>query len=249
MRWALGRQLLFALGALVLLGAVGGFLYINYGYSAPTCFDGVQNQDEQGIDCDGSCARLCVAPNVSVVWVRSVPVAPGVYHAVAMVRNPDTSSRGTISYEFELFDENNILITRSARTQTLTIGPGEVVPLFEGAIQVGERTPARTFVNITPGVFEESTRMLSSVRVINWELDEDVLRLTATVANQGEEAVDDVSITALLFNSADTLVAASQTLTGSLAAEEQKVVVFTWQEPFSEPITRSDILPRVLEVR
>ena len=244
MRWALQRQLLFALAVLVIFGVIGSGIYFTYFYTPASCFDGVWNQDEEQIDCGGSCALLCQAPNISVMWARSVKVAPGVYHAVAMVRNPHTGSSGTVSYEASLFDEENILITR--RTGALSIGPGEIAPLFEANITTGERIPARTFVEVLPGAFEKQERELSPVRVLNWDLDEEALRLTATVQNQGTERVHDVRIIALLYNNEDTLISASQTLSGTLDVGERKNVVFTWQEGFPEDVARTDIVPRII---
>lgn len=244
MRWALGRQLLFALGAIVILGGIGVWVYFSSFYTPPSCFDGAQNQDEIGIDCGGLCARLCEAPNISVMWARSVEVAPGVYHAVAMVRNPDTASSGTVSYEVTLFDEENILITR--RSGVLAVGPGEIAPLFEANIPTGERIPARTFVEVLPGLFEKDERELSPVRVLNFNLDEEALRLTATIENQGTTRISDVQIIALLYNAEGTLVGASQTLSGTLERGERKDVVFTWQDAFAEAVARTDIVPRII---
>lgn len=244
MRWALQRQLLFALGALVILGAIGTGVYFTYFYTPSSCFDGVLNQDEEGIDCGGSCALLCQSPNISVMWARSIKVAPGVYHSVAMVRNPNTGASGTVSYEVSLFDEDNILITR--RGGALSIGPGEIAPLFEANIVTGERIPARTFVDVLPGAFETTEREVSPVRVLNFDLDEEALRLTATIQNQGTARVADVRVIALLYNADDTLISASQTLSGTLDIGERKEVVFTWQEAFSEGVARTDIVPRVI---
>lgn len=244
MRWALQRQILFALGVFAVFLVIGGWVYFSYFYTPPSCFDGVLNQDEEGIDCGGSCALLCEAPNVNILWARSVKVAPGVYHAVAMVRNPNTGASGSISYEVSLFDDENILITR--RPGVFTIGPGEIVPLFEANISTGERIPARTFVDIFPGPFETAERMLSPVRVLNFDLNEEALRLTATIQNQGTEQISDVRIIALLYNERDTLINASQTLSGTLDVGERKDVVFTWQEAFPEPVARTDIVPRII---
>jgi hypothetical protein len=242
MQWALRRQFLFALGVLVLFGALGTFVYFSYIYKAPTCFDGVQNQGEEGIDCDGSCALLCKAPNVSVVWARPVQAASGVYHAVALIRNPDTTSAGSFTYEISLFDAENILVAR--RPGTFAIAPGEVAPLFEANIVTGERIPSRVFVDIAPGQFVRTERASQLVRILNWDLDEATSRLTATVQNNSNAPVSGATVTALLFNTDDILVNASQTLSGPLEPNERKTITFTWQEPFSETISRVDIVPR-----
>lgn len=245
MSWALQRQLLFALGVVVIVGALGVGFFFSYVYESPSCFDGEQNQDEEGVDCGGVCTLLCSAPNIHVEWARSVPVASGVYHAVALVRNSDTKAAGTVPYTVTLFDEDNILIT--SREGLLPLDPGEVAPLFEANLVTGERTPSRTFVDIGEGVFERSEREVSQAQVIQWDFDEELLRLDAVIENQVPATLSDVRVTALLFNEEGVIVGASQTFSGPLLGGERKTVTFTWQETFSDSVARVDILPKVVK--
>ena len=92
MRWAVQRQLFIALlilGFFGMLAAGGWYVFL---YAPPSCTDGIINQDEEGVDCGGVCKLLCQAPRVSALWSRAVLIAPGVYHAVALVRNPEASA-------------------------------------------------------------------------------------------------------------------------------------------------------------
>jgi hypothetical protein len=158
----------YALGLIAILALVGVGSYYGLVYKAPSCTDGIQDGTEQGIDCGGDmCTNLCAdqAPQVSVVWARSVPVADGVYHAVALLKNPDTTAAGTVPYKVSLFDTSNILV--ATRAGTLALGPGEVAPLFEANIDTGNRTPARTFVEFTgPGSWQKAARTESPIKVI-----------------------------------------------------------------------------------
>jgi hypothetical protein len=245
MSWALQRQLLFAGGIVLALAIFGIFFYRVYIYEVPTCFDGVQNQDESGTDCGGSCALLCEAPNVSVLWSRSIPISPGVYHAVAMIRNPQTNAAGSVAYEVALFDDANILITR--REGMLALEPGEIRPIFESNIATGERIPARTLATLTPGAFKITERESAGVRVLNWQFDEDARRLVAEIQNQSNTRANRTSVTALLYNEAGTLISASQTRADTLDPDERASVTFTWPISFSESIVRVDILPRIID--
>lgn len=247
MPWSVQRQLLYALVILVIFGAGGVFVYFSFIYTPPSCFDGIQNQGEEGVDCGGPCVRMCAAPNVTALWARSVEALPGVYHAVSLIRNPDTSAAGPITYSVLLFDAENILI--ATREGSLFLTPGEVVPLFVPNIPTGERTPVRTFVDIESGVWERAERVQPSVRVIDWHLDERNVRLTATVENYGVEGVREVVVTALIFGEGDTLMSASQTRFDTIAPRERREANFTWSMQFSEPVSRVDIIPRVVPRR
>ena len=64
-------------------------------HKTPTCFDGVKNQNEKGLDCGGVCTRIC-SGDIStpiVMWQRVFQVTPGVYSAVAYIQNPNVLNR------------------------------------------------------------------------------------------------------------------------------------------------------------
>lgn len=243
MRWSFRRQLGIAFGALllvVLLAALGWYLFF---YTAPSCFDRAQNQDEEGVDCGGVCAALCEAPKISVVWARSVKVAPGVWHGVALIRNTRTDA-GTdaLPYAMRLFDDENILIAELKGVMSLT--PGEVAPLFVGGIKTGDRVPARTFVEFGQSSWRRASRSDNPVRISAQELSSEALRLTATIENTTPLPLNRVTVTALLYAADETLVAASQTVVPTLGARGSEPIAFTWQEPFSAPVARVDIIAR-----
>jgi len=245
MPWSSMRQLLIALVVGAVLFVLGATAYFTFIYRAPSCTDGVQNQGEEGVDCGGACTRLCVQPNVSTLWSRSVAVAPGVYHAVALIKNPDTSAAGTFPYTVSLFDAENILV--ATREGSFTILPGEIAPLFEANIITGERVPVRTFVDIGPGVFDRMERVSPPVRSLSFNVNEKTGVVTATVENQTLFPIDDVVVTALLYDSTGLLVRASETLVERLEARERRTLVFTWQEPFEKKPAEIDIIPRVVK--
>lgn len=246
MSWATTRQVLFALGVLAVVVVVGFGVYFGFFFTPASCSDQKQNQNEEGVDCGGVCTRLCVQPALATLFPpRAVLVAPGVYHAVTMVRNPDTTAAGKFPYTVSLYDADNVLV--AIRDGTFTILPGEVAPLFEANIITGERTPTRTFLDIGTGVFTRAERVTPPVRVVSFEVDAERGRISAVIENQTLSSLEEVTITALVYNANDTVVNASQTVAQNLAGNERRSVVFTWQTPFSEPPAKVDIIPRVLE--
>jgi hypothetical protein len=245
MRWALKRQFLIAIAVIVVIGLVALGLWFVFLYRSPSCSDNVQNQGETGVDCSGPCARLCEVPTVTALWARSVEVAPGVYHAVALVQNPRTDA-GTASlpYTFDLYDSSNILVAE--RSGAMYLNPGEVVPLFEPNITTGNRVPIHAFVSFGPSVWQKMDRTSVPVSVTSQSLDSQALKLTAHLENTSPVPVPAFTVTALLYDAGGNLVTASQTAIDGLAARGGKDIVFTWQEPFSAPVIRADIVPRLL---
>lgn len=244
MRWTAKRQFLYASSVFAVIAILSVSAWYFFIYEPPSCSDGIVNQDEEGIDCGGTCPALCSAPRVSALWARSVRVAPGVYHAVAMIRNPE-SKAGTdsIPYTISLFDTENILVAEVRGTMPLE--PGDVVPLLYKNILTGERVPVRTFVTFGEAKWDVRPRGDSPVRIISQELDEAGLRLTATVENITPYPQSNITLTALVYDEKEVLIAASQTTIGRLLPRDSRDIVFTWQEPFEGPVLRADITAHV----
>lgn len=243
MPWAGRRQAIIALGGLGLILLLGVGSWFVFFYHSPTCSDGIRNQNETGIDCGGLCSKLCQAPRVSALWARSVKVAPGVYHAVAMVQNPETEAGTTaLPYTFSLYDADNILIAQ--RDGVMSLQPGEVVPLLETNILTGSRVPTRTFVDFKQAVWKRGVRPDSQIAVDSESLNVDGLSLSARITNNSTQVARKVTLTALLYDASDILVAASQTVLLNVPPRGAQTPVFTWQEPFSSDVVRFTVTAR-----
>ena len=132
------KQLIYGtLYGLVLLGIIAG-AYFSFFRVAPSCFDNVQNQNETGVDCGGSCPNACVpsdAKSISVREVRTFTSSEG--HVTALGQIADTSSdfaaRG-FDYTFTLYDaSSNIVQTVSGHS---FIYAGEVKYLLAPNVSV-----------------------------------------------------------------------------------------------------------------
>src|SRR3989338_1414996 len=87
--WAFVRQLAYVIAMFTLLSGALYFGYRTFFYTAPTCFDGMQNGEEAGVDCYGSCEKICIAQiaQPSIEWAKAFKVQDGLYHAVALIAN------------------------------------------------------------------------------------------------------------------------------------------------------------------
>lgn len=245
--WGTRRKLIivsciFAVGLIAL-----GFFSVKTFYHPPSCSDGIQNQGETGIDCGGPCARLCQnqvnAP--IVLWQRTLPVSQGEYNAVAYVENPNPqSAAANVPYDFKLYDSKGILVAE--RAGTFSIPPQEVVPVFAGAIQTGNRSPARTEF-----VFEASpvwTRVSAAepdlqVTAQNLSLSGPAPLLTATVSNNSEVQVTNVPVVAIVYDAQDNARAASRTIVDFIDRHASAQASFSWPQPFGFTPARVEIIP------
>ena len=130
--WAFFRRLQYGGGLGVFVMLLFALVYVQFLYSAPTCFDESQNGEERGVDCGGACTRICAfevsEPNVK--WARSFRVNDGQYNAVAYVENQNRiAATPELSYTFELYDADGLITQRKGTT---ILPPDSVYPIFEG---------------------------------------------------------------------------------------------------------------------
>jgi len=218
-------------------------------YEPSTCFDGKQNQGETAVDKGSPCSLLderTLTP-YAVLWSRSFQVREGAHGAVVYIENPNNEAgvrRAT--YRFGLYDNRNILV--ATREGTTFIMPGGITPIFEGAIDTGNRTVARTYFEFTgPLVWERTTNAAEALTIRNKQMfnTNESPRFTATVKNESVAEIRNVSFVAVVFDTAGNAFAASETLLSHIAPDAKHEIVFTWPEPFRFAVGRLDIFPRL----
>ena len=101
--WAARRRLSYILIIFAFLAVVAFLIYQKYYYQEPTCFDNVLNQNEEDIDCGGTCDKVCPfrATTPNIIWSRALQIAPGIYNLLAKVENPNFDFRMKGSYIFQ----------------------------------------------------------------------------------------------------------------------------------------------------
>jgi hypothetical protein len=103
-----------------------------------------QDAGEEGLDCGGVCAKVCLPQDLKPLEVVGVIVrrpAPGFVTIVGKVQNPNGAlAVREMSYQFEFYDaEGKAVRTSPSRSMFLYAGEVRYVPLYEadGAIPEG----------------------------------------------------------------------------------------------------------------
>jgi hypothetical protein len=249
MEWATKRRIIFITIALGIFGVIGLIIYYLNFYQAPTCFDGIQNQGEEGIDCGGNCVIVCsdqIAKPI-ILWQRSFESTPGVYNAVAYVENTN-SDLGVeqATYRFTLYDDKNIFITE--RIGKTFIAPNEKFAVFEARFSVGMRIPKKTtfeFITFTP--WKKFTGEKPALSVYGEQVNnaDTKPRVSAIMENLQLTPVKKIQVTAVVYDSEDNAIASSATIVDKVLSQSSYNLVFTWLQPFRVPPVRVEIIPRV----
>lgn len=250
--WATRQQFKYGGIVAVFLVVLLIILYFFFFDAPETCYDDVKNQDEVRVDCGGACSSLCtLGDEVIVLWSRVLERTSGEIDVVARIQNPNPDA-GTeeLSYTFELYDDENLLIVeRSGKT---FVNKQEEFVVIERGIAVGEREPTRVFVNTTRQtpwkLIEGSPAQLSVSEkqfIPREESGDSRPRLTATLTNNGFSRVEDIILSALIYDVNGNIASVASTLVEGLEGESSASISFIFPHEVPETPGRIEVLYRV----
>ena len=250
--WGTRRQFFF-MGILFLGFFIAtAIILIPYLRKEPTCFDGETNGDESGLDCGGSCQKVCTAEALKLItlWVRPFEVIPGKYNVMAYIENQNRESGiPFMSYEFKLYDDKNIFIGRTSGQTFVTSNDRTAV--FAAGIDTGNRVPKRaTFEFTSAPTWIKINRDQKNALAVSAE--DKILsnpmsspKLEATILNKTLIEIKNLDVYAVLYDAQDNVMTASKTVVDILPKNGRSGVVFTWPNPLPERPTRIDIFPQI----
>jgi hypothetical protein len=243
--WSTRRKYGIFFGLLVALAVLAGVPTFFAFYEAPTCSDRKQNGDERGIDCGGSCPKLCAADFIEpkVLWSYSMRIVPGIYNALAYIQNPNQLVESPpLSYVFRLYDKDGLYIAE--RKGRAFVPAGQKFAVFESAIKTGERVPAKTTFEFTNEPAWRSGEVLSKVRAESVDVQQTVPPKAEVVVknDSNDDAYTDLDVYIILYDLNDNRTAFSKASIAKLGPGAREIVYFTWPEGFVRPAARSELL-------
>jgi hypothetical protein len=252
MTWASRRQFIIIAALVVLIGGIA-FSYVAPSiFVAPSCTDGKQNGDENGIDCGGSCATLCSneAKDPVVLWSRAFNVTGSVYTAVAYIENQNAAALESLPYEFRLYDEKGVFVTRMQGTTT--IPPTGRYAIVVPGIQAGTARITRTTIAFAKNhkpwtrVSDEVAAVRPKTISLSFTDADTIPKLSAVIKNPSiTTTISHLEVAALVFDKDDNAIGASETVVQQMAPEASSSIVFTWPKPLPAEAVRYELLPLV----
>lgn len=248
--WTAKKQLTYGTTfALILIVLIGVPTYFAL-QREPTCFDGIKNLDELGIDCGGSCLKACVNQVVKqpvTSWARSFRVTNGYYNLAAYIQNPNVdyvSKR--VKYQFKVYDQDNVIL--GAREGSATISPTKNILIFEPSFQTGERVPARVFFEFTaPVEWLKYDQKKPEFKVADVVLKDATTtpKIYANIINQTIDTYRDLEVSVVVYDEKNNAQLASRTYIDSIFDSESKEVNFSWPNPINFEISKIEIIPKL----
>lgn len=245
--WSQRRKSVYAVVIfIIVVGAIGvpGFYLF---YQAPTCTDKVMNGNEQGVDCGGSCQRLCQTSFLqpSLAWTRFEQVAPGLYNLAAYIVNPNIEAEAlNVPYHLALYDDRGVLITDT--TGRVTLPPHRNTIAFQGAVNVGKRVPSKALFEFTAAPdWHKKKDVLAAIAVGDKKYAEDSLgsSLIVTLKNTSVYPIVNVGVYTVLYDKDNNALGFSKTFVDEIPPKGSALAPFTWPVDRKGAVISIEVLP------
>lgn len=218
-------------------------------YKVPTCTDQKQNQDEEGIDCGGSCARICTVQVAQPIVLFARPLSvQGRTDVIAYIQNPNKYAEAkSAPYTVELYGADAVLMTRIKGT--VDIPAGKTVPLFiRSATKGGVVDRAFLTLSTSDIIWNKTAGVYPVVEVKDAVLSEgSAPRITARIVNTSFDPFVEVRVVSVVFDAeglaGGNVLAASETVVPVISAQSSAPITFTWNQAFNSPVAHFDVIP------
>jgi hypothetical protein len=250
MPWAARRRLFISLIIGAFLLAFAALVYTAFFYQTPSCTDHTQNQDEEGVDCGGSCPYLCTAQQdpPTVLYSKALANGPGRTDVIALVENKNAHAMAKgVPYTLAVFAADQTLIAQT--TGTVDLPAGVSTPVFVPGINSGTQTVATAFLSIDPSkaawTAAADTRVVPKVSGTELSGTTEAPRVSATLSNPGVTPLLDVPVVAIVHGADGNVIGASSTVLPRIAGGSSVTATFTWALPFPDAPTSIEVIPVV----
>lgn len=243
-RWAMMRQIQYGTGFGLFWALIFLFVYVQYFYHQPTCFDTVQNGNEAAVDCGGSCARICTftVTQPEVLWARSFRVHDGQYNAVAYIINRNRiAATPEVAYTFSLYDAEGLITQRRGTT---ILPPDSEYPVFESRIDTQDRIPTQTFIELEPAtVWLPANAGRDQFVVTDRQLKnaDSQPKLEAKIRNTALTSAKKVEVVATIFDARGNALTSSRTFIDNFTPRSEVSAMFTWPEPIAKTVRSCEV--------
>ena len=258
--WSSRRKFLYGGTLLVVVIAIVGGIFFSLFYKAPTCYDRIMNGDEKGVDCGGSCIKLCQSTFLpaKIAWGggKFEKVADGLYNVAAYIVNPNTNAAAVkVPYKFSIYDGKGLIVT--TREGVIDIPAHRNTLAFEPAVLVSKRIPAKvTFEFLAPPLWFKSHDTLEGITIIDKKYSEDSKNssLEVTLENESLLPYKNITVSAVLSDKDGNTIGFSRTLIDSISPKSagqphREIAPFTWPKSRNGEVVSIEALPVAVPVR
>ena len=230
--WRIQRQIIIFVIYFLIIFVPVFFITYNLLSKSPSCFDGVQNNGEEGIDCNGSCSLQCNGTyrNLKINFVRALPAGPDSYDIFALFENYNREVFfPKVPYSIAFYSGEGKLMGSS--TGELFLYPQSRGAIFIPNLEILQ-TPKT--VDLKLGEYKAlkwNGTIPRNISVESWTAQRGAnnsLQLVGELKNPNNEGYKNIDVYAMLYDDTKTVYAVSKTNVVSLGGRQTVGVSFTW---------------------
>lgn len=223
------KQITILVVFLIIVLAIGLGIYLIVRPEESTCFDGIQNQGEAGIDCGGPCGECSHPVGLEIISQNFIPTTLNNFDLVAKVENPNSNwGVESVPYKFNFYNANNQLI--GFKEETTYILPQETKYIVEQKIYLPE-VPARMVFELGKTNWQklkDFSELQIRIKDKSHSIIDGKYRLYAVLENKSTYNLDKVEAVGLLFDENHNIIAAGKTDIRTFLMGESRNIEINW---------------------
>jgi hypothetical protein len=224
-------------------------LFFGFVYTAPTCTDGKQNQNETGIDCGGVCSQYCIADLASAPLsfeeVVLVPYTENSSDAVARIVNPNgRAALKSANYTFTVYNgSGEVTATQKGELSLLPKEEKTILALGLSALEgskieltiTNEEWIAFTDYDSAPNIIinRQQFRLLSGEAAY--------AEATGLVSNKSPYDMRALTVNVVLRDAMGKVISVNKTTMNTLQSGEERDFRLIWPRAFSGEVAKTEM--------
>lgn len=241
------KQLIIGLIFVLAIGGIGYGLIDQFFLTESTCFDNIQNGQEEGVDCGILvCGKVCepaILP-LNVLYQKLIEVGSGDYDFVAQVYNPNPLfAASRVKYELNIAGKG---IGSLQKAGTFYVLPGQTRYIIVPNIRNNDKLTDSTFEikEIDWGKFQSFEGISFPVQRKNYTVvnkNGTFSELEAIVLNSSDFDFDKVEVGVILFSNGNNIVAINKTDIRTFLSRTERYFKVSWPVGLPANVARQDV--------
>ena len=251
------KQLIFGFIFIIIFSTIGFGIYKSFQVE-PTCFDLIQNQTEEGVDCGKVCGNTCLqslesirALSSNLFEIRELNGQTD-YDALFRVYNPNTQfGSSNVEYSLNILNMNGDSISLMlSKTGSFYILPGQTKYIYEPLLKTNKTSTGKNVAVLEiiktdweklEGVFNEDVMLVVKSKDYFTNGKPGVsARVTGTVFNSSDFDFEKVDVVVVVLKD-NIPVGANRTEMRTLLSKSDRFFEVDWVNPITENPDRIDV--------
>lgn len=238
------KQFIIGLIYLLIFVVIINVVYLWLIPEPATCYDNIQNQGEDGIDCGGPCS-LCswqAQKDLEVIFVESINTTDNYFDLIAKIKNPNKKfGAESFSFEFDLYDAQTNLI--SSQRGEAYILPQETKYIIKQKVlaSLGVSNTEFKITDISWQEFIDYEHPELLIKNPDFEQTESISKVSSTVENRSNYDFNKIDIYAVLLDKDSKVVGVGKTEVETVLSKENRYFEIVWFFPINAKIENVDV--------